>query len=115
MPSDGQHTARSLRTATFPEHWNSLRTTFLASATCHGSVRHGPRLSCREKTLCLEFFEDLVPEVTLLEEKVSILPFCVANGTVSVSSCLEVRPELPCRSGGVLQFSGGRSPCSALV
>ena len=92
MPSDGQHPARSLRRATFPEHWSSLRTTFLASATCHGSVRHGPRLSCHEKTHCLEFFEDLMPEVTLLQEKVSILPCCGANGTLSESTCLEVRP-----------------------
>ena len=91
MPSDGQNPARSLRRATFPEDWSSLRTTFLASATCHGSVRHSPLLSCHENTLCLGFFEDLVPEVTLLEEKVSILPCCGANGTLSVSSCLEVR------------------------
>ena len=92
MPSDGQHPARTLRRATFPEHWSSLRTTFLGSATCHGSVRHGPRLSCREKTLCLEFSADRVPEVTLLEEKFSILPCCGANGALSESTCLEVRP-----------------------
>ena len=92
MPSDGQHPARFLKGATFPEHWKSLRTTHLASATCHGNVRHGPRLRCHEKTPRLELFEDLVPEVILLEEKVSILPCCVANGTFSESTCLKVRP-----------------------
>ena len=94
MPSDGQHTARYFRRATFPEPSYSLSATFLASPTCPRSLRHGPRLSCHEQTLCLKFFEDLVPEVTLLKEKVSILPCCVAHGTLSVSTCLKVRPRI---------------------
>ena len=59
MPSDGQHTAHDFRRATFPEYSNSLRPTSQASPTCHGSLRHGPRVSLPEKRLCLEFFEDL--------------------------------------------------------
>ena len=92
MPSDGQHSARSFRRATFREHSNSIRTTVLASPTCPGSLRHGPRLSCHEKARCLEFFEDLVREVSLLREKVSILPCCVAHRTLNVRTRLKVRP-----------------------
>ena len=48
-------------------------------------------MSFREKTVCFEYLEDLVPEVTLPEEKVSISPRGVANGTPSLNRCLEVR------------------------
>ena len=69
MPSDGQHTARSLWRATLPESSDSLRPQFLARPKCPGSLCHGPCVSRREKTLCSDYFEDLVPKATLLEEK----------------------------------------------
>ena len=87
MPSDRQHTVRPWRRATFPESSNSLSTTFLVSPTFSWAC-----VSCREETLRLEYFQDLVPEVTLLEEKVSILPCCVAHDTASMNRCLAVRP-----------------------
>ena len=92
LQSLGQHTVRYFRRAPFPEHSNSIRTTFLGSPTCPGSLRHCPRLSCPEKTVCLEFIKDLVPEVTLFKEKYSILPCCVAHRARNVRTCLEVRP-----------------------
>jgi len=91
-PSDGQHTVGSLRRPTIPESSDGLRTTLLVSINCPGRLSHGPCVSCHEKALCFEYFEDLVPEGTLPEEKVSVLPCCVATGAASMNTCLEVRP-----------------------
>ena len=92
LPSLWQHTVRYFNRAIFPEHSNSIRTTFLGSPTCPASFRHCPRLSCPENTLFLEFIEDLFPEVTLFKEKYSILTCCVAHSASNGRTCLEVRP-----------------------
>jgi len=69
-----------------------LKTTYLVSPKCPGSLCQGPRVSCHEKTLCFENVEDLVPEVALLQERVSVLLCCVANGTPSMNTFLEGGP-----------------------
>lgn len=92
VPSDGQHAARSLRRAPFPEPSHGLRTRFLVSPKLPGNLCRRPCESCREKTLCFAYFAGPVPEGTLLEENVSISQCCVANGTAGLSTGLEGRP-----------------------
>lgn len=91
MPSDGQHTVRSLRRATFPASSSGLRTALLVSPKCTERLCQGPWVSCHERTLCLEYFEALALGVTLPEEEVRILPCYVATGTPSMNTRLEVR------------------------